>query len=64
MREQSITNEGKMLEYCFRKKHLLVFPLTRKMAHLPMNICNHPYLSSNALNSNLSAPQRTPQKPY
>ena len=24
----------------------------------------HPYLSSNALNSNLSAPQCTPQKPY
>ena len=24
----------------------------------------HPYLSSNALNSNLSAPQRTPQKSY
>ena len=24
----------------------------------------HPYLNSNALNSNLPAPQRTPQKPY
>ena len=25
---------------------------------------DHPYLNSNALNSNLPAPQRTPQKPY